>query len=87
VAGVVQMEPMVDTWGKSSVEWQPVSSQSYSATKFCMFLGNMDAEWLNFSVGTNADKSQNKPLELYTDDGLSAHVMQYFTIAAMEDGE
>jgi hypothetical protein len=52
-----------------------------------MFLGNMDAEWLNFSVGTNSDKSQNKPLELYTDDGLSAHVMQYFTIAAMEDGE
>jgi hypothetical protein len=81
------MEPMVDDWGKSSIEWLPVSSQAYSATKFSMFLCNMDTEWLNLSIGTNSDKSQNLPLELYTDDGLCEDVKQYLTIAAMEDDD
>jgi hypothetical protein len=81
------MEPMVDDWGKSSIEWIPVSSQAYSANKFTMFLSNMDTEWLNLSVGTNIDKSQNLPLELYSDDGLCEDVKQYLTIAAMEDDE
>jgi hypothetical protein len=84
---VVQMEPMVDSWGTSSIEWIPVSSQAYSASKFCMFLCNMDKELLNLSIGTNSDKSQNLPLELYTDDGLCEDVKQYLTIAAMEDSE
>ena len=81
------MEPMVDDWGKSAIEWIPVSSQAYSANKFTMFLSNMDTEWLNLSVGTNIDKSQNLPLELYSDDGLCEDVKQYLTIAAMEDDE
>jgi hypothetical protein len=81
------MEPMVDDWGKSAIEWIPVSSQAYSANKFTMFLSNMDTEWLNLSIGTNIDKSQNLPLELYSDDGLCEDVKQYLTIAAMEDDE
>ena len=81
------MEPIVDNWGKSSIEWLPVSSQAYSANKFCMFLSHMDTDWLNLSIGTNSDKSQNLPLELYTDDGLCEDVKQYLTIAAMEDGD
>jgi hypothetical protein len=81
------MEPMVDDWGKSSIAWIPVSSQAYSANKFTMFLSNMDTEWLNLSIGTNIDKSQNLPLELYSDDGLCEDVKQYLTIAAMEDDE
>jgi hypothetical protein len=87
VGGIVQMEPMVDDWGKSSIEWLPVSSQAYSANKFTMFLCNMDTEWLNLSIGTNIDKSQNLPLELYSDDGLCEDVKQYLTIAAMEDDD
>lgn len=83
----MQMQPMVDNWGKSDVEWLPVSSQAYSANKFSLFLMNMESSgWFNVSLGTSILKSQNLPLEVYTDDGVSED-KQYLTIAPMEDDD
>jgi hypothetical protein len=42
--------------------------------------------WFNVSLGTSILKSQNLPLEVYTDDGVSED-KQYLTIAPMEDDD